>query len=1511
MRLRHLMSVSVVAAALGLSAATAQHVSLRMPDSAPSARSYNLLDNEVALFKNPQISVAFDFDGQAFATGKPVAVRPPLAAPPAPGYNVRLQGCNLRPSGTDATSIVVFRANEQHDMTALVSGDEYRANGGGCYAGNDYYCVGYTQFFGMTLPTLYHYDASTWSLVEVHDAPVGCISYDMTYDATDGKIYGAFYNDDMSGFVFGTLDPATVSRSVIAQLPCEYFAIAASPAGVIYGIDEDGCLTTIDKVTGNITIVGQTGVKPMFKQSADFDDTTGRLYWAGVKADQTSALYEVDVNTGAASKIFDFAIEDQILALNVLAPEAVADAPNSVENLAVDFAGGALQGVVSFTAPDHTFGGTPLSGQLTYEVAIDGTRHDSGQVAPGAARQVSITLAESGFHEVSVSTANTAGRSPVVVKRQWFGFDNPRGVENLTLTSDDDNLCLSWDAPSTGVNGGCVNTAALRYTVVRQPGNVTVADRQQATTFTEPYSKEGMASYQYEVTVCAGDFTSEKVVSDKLLAGSAFTVPYTENFDSPSAADLFTVIDVHGDNKTWMHNYDADTSTGDMRCSYSNSNPKDDWLISPPVKLEAGRLYNLSVQVMARGGATYPEKLTVVLATAPTPEAMTAATATTVIGTREFKSRAFEEVSGLFNIAADGTYYIGIHASSDRYMDVLAVDNLKIVAEAGFDAPAAVTSLEAVADADGSTGVTLTFRTPTLTINDDRLAGIEKVEIYRDNTLAHTIEPVGVGQTYSWHDDAALQGMNTYEVRATNGDKRGLPASVQVYAGFDVPGRPTNVRISEAAGTVTLTWEAPVRGEHGGVIDTSSMTYLVVDSEGELVKSDITGTRWEFNLQIPSGQDLYAWSVAARNAQGMGNATRSNILALGQPNGLPFVESFPRAVNQTSPWGQVVSGMGGRWFTSDTGLRPIASPQDRDGGLLTFIPADDNDEALIYSGKIEVASATAPVVDFWYYKADGVACNLALEVSANHGAFAKVADVDFDAAHAGWNFARMPLDGIDCSDFVQIGFRASTGSVGRRVHIDNIVLRDPAKYDLAALDVAAPADIKVGQPTTVTATLMNVGTMPAQDYSVELWVNGMLLQTVAGKPLEPLATAAYDFDVVPTVAMSTKAAFGMKIVYAADKNLIDNTLIAADVNVEMPVWPTVTDLSGSYDGTNVNLEWSAAADAVVDPQPLTDRFEQYEPFIIDNIGDWTVVDIDGGTGTYTINNTSSTSVDYPNAGKPMAFQVFNPSHAGLLLVNGEGSPTGWMPHSGSQMLAAFADRDGQNDDWLISPRLSGQAQTVTFYARSYSDMYGLETIEVLTSATDRATTSFERVKGVAANVPAAWTLYSIELPEGTQYFAIRCTSSNHFVLLVDDISYVPAGATPVALSVQGYNVYRNGKLLTDTPVSEPRFSEPFAPGQLPKYAVTAVYDKGESNFSNIVTVATTGISDAAGATLKVISDSGRLIVEGARGADVTVVGADGSVAWSGVPATDSHAVALPAGIYIVTARGVALKAAVR
>lgn len=78
-----------------------------------------------------------------------------------PGYNVKLRGCNLRPANTNNTAIVTFRANADYGMTTLVTGDQFRANGGGCYNGNDYYYIGYTQLFGSSIAQYYHYNAST------------------------------------------------------------------------------------------------------------------------------------------------------------------------------------------------------------------------------------------------------------------------------------------------------------------------------------------------------------------------------------------------------------------------------------------------------------------------------------------------------------------------------------------------------------------------------------------------------------------------------------------------------------------------------------------------------------------------------------------------------------------------------------------------------------------------------------------------------------------------------------------------------------------------------------------------------------------------------------------------------------------------------------------------------------------------------------------------------------------------------------------------------------------------------------------------------------------------------------------------------------------------------------------------------------------------------------------------------------------------------------------------------
>ena len=58
-------------------------------------------------------------------------------------------------------------------------------------------------------------------------------------------------------------------------------------------------------------------------------------------------------------------------------------------------------------------------------------------------------------------------------------------------------------------------------------------------------------------------------------------------------------------------------------------------------------------------------------------------------------------------------------------------------------------------------------------------------------------------------------------------------------------------------------------------------------------------------------------------------------------------------------------------------------------------------------------------------------------------------------------------------------------------------------------------------------------------------------------------------------------------------------------------------------------------------------------------------------------------------------------------------------------------------------------------------------------------------------------MLSFDLPEGATHFAVRCTSPMGYMLLVDDITYRPAGKG-APLEIKGYNIYRDGVKINDT-----------------------------------------------------------------------------------------------------------------
>ena len=167
-------------------------------------------------------------------------------------------------------------------------------------------------------------------------------------------------------------------------------------------------------------------------------------------------------------------------------------------------------------------------------------------------------------------------------------------------------------------------------------------------------------------------------------------------------------------------------------------------------------------------------------------------------------------------------------------------------------------------------------------------------------------------------------------------------------------------------------------------------------------------------------------------------------------------------------------------------------------------------------------------------------------------------------------------------------------------------------------------------------------------------------------------------------------------------------------------------------------------------------------------GEWTLYD-GNGMKVYGL-----TDVEYENKYAPSAWMVFN--RAKTNPVHGDGKS-----HSGHQCMMSVSSIEDHvpatTDHWLISPELSGEAQTITFYARQLTTQYGNEKYEVLASSTNNTPTSFTIVGSTREITGEDWQEVSVSLPAGSKYFAIRHISYDIFAMLVDDITYEPKGSS--------------------------------------------------------------------------------------------------------------------------------------
>jgi hypothetical protein len=121
----------------------------------------------------------------------------------------------------------------------------------------------------------------------------------MTYHTPTGTMY--FSTQDH----LYSLNLSTGALSLIGQISSGLIIdIAINTQGDLYGIDiTSDNLVQINKVTGQGTTIGSTGVNANYAQGMDFDDATGILYWACYQGGGAGGIREVNLLTGNSTLV--------------------------------------------------------------------------------------------------------------------------------------------------------------------------------------------------------------------------------------------------------------------------------------------------------------------------------------------------------------------------------------------------------------------------------------------------------------------------------------------------------------------------------------------------------------------------------------------------------------------------------------------------------------------------------------------------------------------------------------------------------------------------------------------------------------------------------------------------------------------------------------------------------------------------------------------------------------------------------------------------------------------------------------------------------------------------------------------------------------------------------------------------------------------------------------------------------------------------------------------------------
>mgnify|MGYP002624140493 FL=1 len=246
------------------------------------------------------------------------------------------------------------------------------------------------------------------------------------------------------------------------------------------------------------------------------------------------------------------------------------------------------------------------------------------------------------------------------------------------------------------------------------------------------------------------------------------------------------------------------------------------------------------------------------------------------------------------------------------------VGNSIVFAVAEASAPQAPQELTATRGENGALSVTLEWDNPAKTYaRGGTLEELDRIEIYRNGELVHTINNPEIGGHETWTDtDIPERGNYSYRLSGFNSAGQGDRASITLYVG---PGNPMpvgNATATPDGANANISWSAPTEGKYESWIDTADLTYdLTRQPDNVKVAEGISAT--EFTDETVPAIGYYSYDIVAHAGGYDSEKASTAAVMVGPAISIPATIGFTD-LNQFNLWKSYdLNGNGYSWYYSE------------------------------------------------------------------------------------------------------------------------------------------------------------------------------------------------------------------------------------------------------------------------------------------------------------------------------------------------------------------------------------------------------------------------------------------------------------------------------------------------------------------------------------------------------------------------------------------------------------------